>query len=218
MNPIALIIFDCDGVVVDSELIANRIGAELKTELGFPFTTEEHIRKFTGLGASSASVAELRKKLPADYSKTADARRAVAFAAELREIEGISRLLETLTVPYCLASNGDLEKIKVTLGVTRLYDRFAGRIFHSGLVKNLKPAPDLFLLAARTMGVEPKNCLVLEDSVAGVQAALAAGMAVAGFTGGSHVYPELPTLLKEAGAPYVFKTMSEFASFLDRSR
>lgn len=214
MKKIDLIIFDCDGVLVDSEMIANRVSAKLKTEFGFPITTEENIRKFIGLSSKSTEVLEIRNQLPANYPQVLKERRDCAFRAELKEIPGVTELLKTLRTSVCVASSGDLEKIHLTLGITDLYRFFEGKIFSSQMVERGKPFPDLFLLAANKMGVAPENCLVIEDSVPGIRAAVAAGMSVLGFVGGSHIYPELSTNLKAAGAVSIFSEMQNLQDAL----
>jgi HAD superfamily hydrolase (TIGR01509 family) len=211
---VELIIFDCDGVLVDSEWIANRESARLKTELGLPTTTEENIRKFTGLGPRSAEVQEVRRRLPPHYPAMAKERRDRAFRAELKEISGMSKVLGELKIPFCVASSGDLDKIHLTLGLTGLLPLFEDRIFSGQMVEQTKPFPDLFLLAARKMGVAASNCLVIEDSVPGIHAAVAAKMLAVGFLGGSHVYPELGERLMAAGAARVFADMAELPTLI----
>jgi HAD superfamily hydrolase (TIGR01509 family) len=214
MKRIGLIIFDCDGVLVDSEWIANREGAYLKTELGYPISIEEHIQRFIGLSPRSPEMLAVRKLLPANYPQLSKERRDRAFRAELKEIPGASALLRSLTTPVCVASSGDFEKIHLSLGLTNLFPFFEGRIFSGQLVERGKPFPDLFLLAAKEMGIQPEACLVVEDSVPGVKAAVAAGMDVVGFFGGSHVYPELRDHLATAGARTIVSTMAELGQVI----
>lgn len=215
-DEIELIIFDCDGVLVDSELIANREGAKLKSELGYSITTEEHILKFTGFGHKSPEYKEVLARMPANYGEMSKLRRNKAFHAELKAIPGIKELLIKMDIQFCLASGGDLEKIHTTLGITGLTPFFDRKIFSGQMVDHGKPFPDLFLLAAETMKVKPKNCLVIEDSIPGVQAAVAAGMRVVGFLGGSHVYPQLGPALSNAGATALFSDMSDFRKILSQ--
>lgn len=148
--------------------------------------------------------------MPKNYSELSKIRRNQAFQAELKEIPGIQDVLLSLDIPYCLASSGDVEKIHTTLGITGLLHFFEGKIFSSQMVKRGKPFPDLFLLAAEKSNVKPENCLVIEDSVPGVRAGVAAGMRVMGFLGGSHVYPQLGPALAEAGALTLFSEMPKF--------
>lgn len=185
-----LVIFDNDGVLVDSEPISNRILAGYLTELGHPTSYEDSLRDY--MGGAMHRVHELvlersGRELPVDFDDVFHARVFEAFRRELRPVAGISAVLDALDaagVPYCLASSGSHERIRVALRKTGLHERFdAGtRIFSSQDVGRGKPAPDLFLHAAAAMGVAPSRCAVVEDSPLGVRAALAAGMHVYAFT------------------------------------
>ncbi len=191
--PVELVIFDCDGVLVDSEPIAFRLllatlaggGLELPPEeaharfLGKSLaTTREIVARDHGLTVSDAALAEMRRALYA------------AFRAELTAIPGIAETLDALPCAYCVASSSQPERIELSLTVTGLWPRFAGRAFSATMVARGKPAPDLFLFAARSLGYPPARCLVVEDSPAGIEAAQAAGMRVVAFTGGSHATSE----------------------------
>ncbi|KUL44635.1 hydrolase [Streptomyces sp. NRRL F-4489] len=211
-----LIIFDNDGVLVDSEPISNRILAGYLTELGHPTTYEESLRDF--MGGSMQRVRDLvREKsgraLPEDFEDSFHARVFDAFRRLLQPVAGVEAVLEKLaadSVPYCVGSSGSHERIRVALTKTGLYERFgAGRIFSSQDVGRGKPAPDLFLHAAREMGVEPGRCAVVEDSPLGVRAALAAGMDVYGFTAMTPAEK-----LTEAGATVLFDDMAELPELL----
>ncbi|MEU0442373.1 HAD family hydrolase [Streptomyces sp. NPDC006186] len=184
-----LVIFDNDGVLVDSEPISNRHLAAYLTEVGHPTTYEESIRDY--MGSAMHRVHELvwersGRRLPEDFDDVFHARVFAAFERELKPVAGVEDVLAKLTaagVPYCLASSGSHERIRVghrVAGLERWFDD--GRIFSSQDVGRGKPAPDLFLYAAEKMGVAPERCVVVEDSPLGVQAAVAAGMDVLGFT------------------------------------
>ncbi|GHF87387.1 HAD family hydrolase [Streptomyces griseosporeus] len=184
-----LVIFDNDGVLVDSEPISNRHLAAYLTELGHPTTYEESIQDY--MGSAMHRIHELvfertGQRLPEDFDDVFHARVFAAFQRELKPVAGVEDVLEKLTadgVPYCVASSGSHERIRVghrTTGLDRWFDE--GRIFSSQDVGRGKPAPDLFLHAAKEMGVAPERCVVVEDSPLGVQAAVAAGMDVLGFT------------------------------------
>ena len=210
IEQIQLVIFDCDGVLVDSEVLANREAARVKTQLGVPYTTEEHIEKFVGLGRNSQVVAEELKVLPEEYWELMRVARTKAFENELLEMPGIREVLAGIIVPFCMASSGAMEKIETSLRVTGLGKYFPKeRIFNSDMVSRGKPAPDLFLFAAERMAVHPKHCLVIEDSPSGIEGAVAAGMRAFAFTGGSHMLPVLVDRLKQAGAEKVFSHMEE---------
>ncbi|MEU0812248.1 HAD family hydrolase [Streptomyces sp. NPDC005970] len=184
-----LVIFDNDGVLVDSEPISNRLLAAYLTELGHPTTYEDSIRDY--MGSAMHRIHELvlertGRRLPDDFDATFHSRVFEAFRRELEPVTGAADVLEKLRadgVPYCVASSGSHERIRVALRKTGLYGLFGEeRIFSSEDVGRGKPAPDLFLHAARTMGVPPQRCAVVEDSPLGVQAAIAAGMDVYGYT------------------------------------
>jgi HAD superfamily hydrolase (TIGR01509 family) len=181
-----LVIFDCDGVLVDSERLAVQVESRLITELGWELSPEEVLDRFVGrsdahmLGEIEAALGRAVPEWPERYRKALFA----SFEAELAAVPGVADAIDRLTVPTCVASSGTHEKMSLTLGLTGLLDRFEGRIFSTTEVANGKPAPDLFLHAARQMGAEPQGCVVVEDSRSGVEAARAAGMRVLGYAGG----------------------------------
>ncbi|MGK5530379.1 HAD family hydrolase [Streptomyces sp. URMC 129] len=186
-HPIDLVIFDCDGVLVDSERLALRICVELGAELGWPLSEREIVDRFLGRSerAVLAQIAErLGEETAARWGEWYQRRLEAAIDAELTEVDGISEALDAITIPHCIASSGSHAKMRRTLSRTGLYDRFAGRIFSASEVPHGKPAPDLFLHAASRMGVPPARCAVIEDSQYGIQAARAAGMRSFGYTGG----------------------------------
>jgi HAD superfamily hydrolase (TIGR01509 family) len=185
-----LVIFDCDGVLIDTERIAVPIDVAVLTELGWDLTEEEVVERF--LGRSEADCTReieehLGRALPATLSFEINDQYREAFERELAPVEGVLDVLDALDrcgVPTCVASSGTHEKMQFTLGLTGLFDRLDGRIYSVDEVTNGKPAPDLFLHAAAGMGVEPRRCAVVEDSPFGLEAALAAGMAAYAYAGG----------------------------------
>ncbi|WP_405006650.1 HAD family hydrolase [Kitasatospora purpeofusca] len=186
-EPIRLVIFDCDGVLVDSERIAARVQIGLGAELGWPLTEEEVVERFIGRSMASIDeqVAERLGRETADRWWAEFVRRhAEQVDAGLEPVDGLPEALDAITLPTCVASSGSHEKMAHTLGRTGLHHRFAGRIFSATEVARGKPAPDLFLHAARRMGVPPSACAVVEDSAPGVLAARAAGMRAFGYAGG----------------------------------
>lgn len=214
IKPIELVIFDCDGVLVDSERIAARVQVALGAELGWPLTEDAVVDRF--IGRSHAAIreqvaAQLGKDVAATWSYRFEQLHREAVDAELAPVEGLPEALDALTLPTCVASSGTHDKMRHTLGRTGLYERFAGRIFSATEVSHGKPAPDLFLHAARHMGVDPDACVVVEDSQPGVIAARAAGMRSFGYAGGLtpaerlegpnttvfHDMRKLPTLIAE---------------------
>ncbi len=187
-----LVIFDCDGVLVDSEPISVALLVEMITRAGHPFDAGAVYARF--LGRSMASVCALLAEDPGLVVTPADLDRLrldlyARFRRELAAVEGVADVLGRLGRPFCVASSSQPERIRLSLDVTGLRDRFEPNIFSASMVANGKPAPDLFLLAAGRMGVDPARCVVIEDSAAGVEAARRAGMAVFAFTGGSHAVP-----------------------------
>ncbi|MFD7786392.1 HAD family hydrolase [Streptomyces nojiriensis] len=185
-----LVIFDNDGVLVDSEPLANSILAGYLTELGHPTTYEESVRDYMGSAVHRVHdlvVERTGQQLPADFDETLHARTVAAFERDLKPVPGVEEVLGALTaqgIGYCLASSGSHDRIRVGHRVAGLDGWFEEEwIFSAQDVGQGKPAPDLYLHAARQMGVEPARCVVIEDSPLGVQAALAAGMDVYGFTG-----------------------------------
>ncbi len=187
IKPIALVIFDCDGVLVDIERIAARVQVGLGAELGWPLTEDEVVDRF--MGRSPAAIheqiaAQLGPDTAAIWSERFEQLHREAVDAELAPVDGLPEALDALTLPTCVASNGSHDKMRHTLGRTGLYERFAGRIYSATEVSRGKPAPDLFLHAAQQMGVDPEACVVVEDSQPGVHAARAAGMRTFGYAGG----------------------------------
>lgn len=214
IKPIELVIFDCDGVLVDSERIAAQVQVALGAELGWPLTEDEVVARF--IGRSHAAIREqvaerLGQETAAVWAQRFEQLHREAVDAGLVPVEGLLEALDEITLPACVASSGSHEKMRHTLGRTGLYERFAGRIHSSTEVARGKPAPDLFLHAAQRMGVDPAACVVVEDSRPGVQAARAAGMRALGYAGGLtpaehlegadtvvfHDMRKLPALLRE---------------------
>jgi HAD superfamily hydrolase (TIGR01509 family) len=215
-DPLELVVFDCDGVLVDSERIAVRVEAQFLTELGWPLSEAEVVERFMGRTAEfmdDAIEAQLGSRLPDDWKDQFQRRYAEAFAAELGPVDGITEALDQIAVPTCVASSGSHDKLRFTLGHTGLYQRFEGRIFSGYEVANGKPAPDLFLHAAARMGAEPGRCAVVEDSHYGVLAARAAGMRVFGYAGGL-----TPPERLEGQGTTVFHDMRDLPRLLADSR
>jgi HAD superfamily hydrolase (TIGR01509 family) len=186
-RPIELVIFDCDGVLIDSERLAIKLDVLALRELGWPLTEAEVIERFVGRSdrdTREAIEAHLGRPLPAEWNQRYKSLYREAFRAELAPVDGVLDALDRITVPTCVASSGTHEYLRYTLGLTGLYDRFAGRIFSAEDVAHGKPAPDLFLHAAQRMGASPADCVVIEDSRVGVEAARAAGMRALAFAGG----------------------------------
>jgi HAD superfamily hydrolase (TIGR01509 family) len=182
-----LVIFDCDGVLVDSEPISIRIDVEMFAELGMTVSEQEVIERFVGRSPEELARAveeQLGHPPPDRWEQRGERRLRRALEAELQPVPGIREALERISLPVCVASSSPPDRLRFKLELTGLYERFAGRIFSATEVANGKPAPDLFLHAAHEMGADPAKCVVVEDSRYGVQAARAAGMDVLGYAGG----------------------------------
>ena len=210
-----LVIFDCDGVLVDTERLTIVVEARVLSELGWPITEAEVVERCMGK-SSATQLADLEARLGAEGARLFDERTTAqlheTFDRELTAVDGVAVLLDRLEaagLTTCVASSGTHERMRRTLGLTGLHDRFDGRIFSATEVVHGKPAPDLFQHAAARMGVAPSRCVVVEDSLYGVQAGVAAGMTVYGFAGGLTAR----AALADAGA-VVFERMVDLADVL----
>jgi HAD superfamily hydrolase (TIGR01509 family) len=220
MKDIELIIFDCDGVLIDSEGIVCRIAAEELTRLGYGISTEDVMRRFAGRpdGEMRAEIeAEWGQPVPGEYAQRVNARTEEAYSRELKAVAGVCDALDGLTLPVCVASSSFPEKLRLGLEITGLYDRFGPNVISAKTVAHGKPEGDVFIFAAGWMHVSPLKCLVIEDSVAGVRAARKAGMEVFGFDGAAHGIEGHRARLVEAGAALVFADMRELPALV-RSR
>jgi len=221
VHPQPLLIFDCDGVLIDSELLACQAEAACLAAFGIAMTAEEIIDRYLGISLPAMLTdleARLGRTLPAGLADrlrpALAAAVAAAFETELRPIPGIEAALQTLPHPRCVASGSAPERLRQSLRLTGLLSHFDPHIFSATQVARGKPAPDLFLFAAQRMQVPPAACVVIEDSVPGVQAAAAAGMRVIGFTGGSHCPPGHGERLRAAGASALCGDMRGLANLL----
>lgn len=207
----SLIIFDCDGVLVDSEPITNRIFCRMLNEIGLEISFDETMSTFMGRtmnGCVEIIEKRLGRPVPNDFIEEYHRRIIPAFEGELKAVRGVQAALDAISRPTCVASSGSQKKMRATLGITGLLPRFEGRLFSGTEVPRGKPFPDLFLHAAERMGAKPLECAVIEDSVPGVQAGVAAGMTVFGYAG----FTPFERLL-DAGA-VVFDNMSELPRLL----
>jgi len=214
---IDLVIFDCDGVLVDSEVISCRAHAETLTRHGYPITAEQVLQRFLGVSDREARLiveTEMRRALPDDFEIEMKQAALQLYADHLHLIPHVAETVAAIGLPKCVASSGTPEKIRHGLTRAGLYDRLAPNIFSAVQVKRGKPAPDLFLFAAEQMGAAPARCMVIEDSVAGVTAARAAGMTVLGFCGGSHCRDGHAATLRAAGAHGTFDDMRQLPALI----
>jgi HAD superfamily hydrolase (TIGR01509 family) len=209
------VIFDCDGVLVDSERLMNREFSAMLNGIGLPYTPEETTRTFMGRSMQSCAQiveAQLGKPVPDNFFAELDQRAYAVFARDLEPVRGVAELLNALdraAIPYAVASSGSHEKMRTTLGITGLYPRLDGRITSATEVAHGKPAPDVFLLAAERLHIAPMDCVVIEDSLLGIAAALAANMRVVGYA--AMVSRDD---MQRAGATYVAQTMDEIVTLL----
>jgi HAD superfamily hydrolase (TIGR01509 family) len=209
---IPTLIFDCDGVLIDSEILVCRLVSEELTALGLQLLVKDVIARFAGR-PEREMMAELERDyggpIPDSFLARTRARTVQSYVTELKAVVGVAEVLARLRVPVCVASSAAPGKLRQGLEVTGLIDRFDGNVVSAAAVARGKPAPDVFLYAAGWMRAQITDCLVIEDSVAGVTAARAAGIRTFGFTGGSHCPPDLAARLTAAGAETVMTDMRE---------
>lgn len=210
------VLFDCDGVLVDSESIANRVWTAILAEHGLTLDAHDFLRRSVGttLTALYEGLAlDYRWTRPPTFDADLDARLAAAFEG-VPPVPGAAELLAALPIPFCVASNSREDRLHLKLGAAGLAPLLGDRVFHPGLVARGKPAPDLFLHAAAALGAAPARCLVVEDSVLGTRAGVAAGMTVWGFVGASHALPGLAGELRDEGAERVLASLAEVGAAL----
>ena len=212
-----LIIFDCDGVLVDSEIIKCRVDARELGKLGFRLTVEEVAVRFVGRRTQDmldTLAAEQGISPPPGFRDHLLAAVLDSFERELKPVANIGRALDEIRTPVCVASSSDVDRIARSLDVTGLRRYFGERIFSAQMVEHGKPAPDLYLHAAHALGVAPAACIVIEDAVTGVQAGVAAGMRVFGYYGASHCVPGHDRRLRAAGAVAAFDDMAALPALI----
>jgi HAD superfamily hydrolase (TIGR01509 family) len=211
-----LVIFDCDGVLVDSEIITNRVFAQMLGEIGLSMTQDEVFERFMGRSMPycwEVLAGLLGHELPQKFIDDYQWRSAAALQDQLQMVPGVDAVIAGLGRPYCVASSGTHAKMQLTLGLTGLLQSFAGKIYSVTDVARSKPFPDVYLHAAKQMGFAPSVCAVIEDSPTGVRAGVAAGMTVFGYCA---LTPE--QLLREAGAHRTFEHMRDLPALLDAGR
>jgi HAD superfamily hydrolase (TIGR01509 family) len=217
IRPVGLVIFDCDGVLVDSEPISFACLQRAWARIGATVAMPDLRRRF--LGISAARMVEIGTRdfgvaPPATFLDELRADILTAYEERLEPIPGVADVVRTLSVPCCVASSSDSIRLRRTLEIAGLAPLFGARVFSADQVARGKPFPDLPLFAAEQCGVPPENCLVVEDSTAGIEAALAAGMRAVGFVGGGHLDDGSAAALLAAGASLAFAAFSEFTAIL----
>ena len=214
-----LLIFDCDGVVIDSMLLHTEVESEAYQNIGIKISSQDLVRRFSGISQSEVDLIlgkETGVSIPPDFAKSLEAQKKRVFAERLQPMMHLREILEDdlWDIPRCIASGRDLDGLKHDLTIVNLYDLFAPHLFSSEMVARGKPYPDLFFHAANQMKTQCNNCFVIEDGVSGVKAGVAAGMTVFGFTGGSHCDEEHAGQLKAAGASRIFSNMSDLPKLI----
>jgi HAD superfamily hydrolase (TIGR01509 family) len=207
-----LVIFDCDGVLVDSELITNRIFAEMLGELGIALSLDDIYERFVGRSTPyclQVVASLLGRPIPDGFFSEYQARSAAALKSELKAVPGIEAVLAAVATPYCVASSGTHAKMQITLGTTGLLPKFEGRMFSVTEVSRSKPFPDVFLHAANQSGVAASDCAVIEDTPTGVRAGVAAGMTVFGYCALTPRHR-----LIDAGAHHTFDRMGDLLGLM----
>ena len=209
-----LLVFDCDGVLVDSEIIAAAVDAEYLGEAGYEITPAEVNRRFAGMTSREIAAIveeEMGRPLPDKFFKEVRAETDIRLAAEVKPIPGVHEMLDRLDGPRCLCSNSGSARILISLKKTLLYDRFTPYIFSALEVGTFepKPSPNVYLYALAQFRTAPRDAIVIEDSIPGVMAARAAGTRVIGFTGGSHTFSGHADLLTDAGAETVIRRLAD---------
>jgi HAD superfamily hydrolase (TIGR01509 family) len=204
------LIYDCDGVLVDSEVLAGAALAELMTNLGHPMTGAECTRIFGGLnvaGVLAKAAQILGRPVPPDHGEEAGQRLLARFRQELQPVNGVAATIASLPYRRCVCSSSAPERLRLSLDVTGLAPLFGEHVFSAAQVQHGKPAPDLFLFAARSLGEAPSDAIVIEDAPLGIAAARAAGMRSIGFVGASHASRDLQERLTAAGADVIIDAM-----------
>ncbi|MDD3370509.1 MAG: HAD-IA family hydrolase [Alphaproteobacteria bacterium] len=210
-----LVIFDCDGVLIDSELLSHEVFAEELGKIGLAVSMDEVLKKFVGRSRITATVeieSEYGVRLPPGFWDTVRASVFKRYETNLKAIPGVKDLVVSLSAKKCVASGSGPQTLRRTLGLVGLWEAFAPNVFSSHEVERGKPAPDLFLYASERMRTPPSACLVIEDSVAGVRAARAADMRVLGFAGASHCGPGHTEILRKEGAENAYENMADLAA------
>jgi HAD superfamily hydrolase (TIGR01509 family) len=215
-----LFAFDCDGVLVDSEIIAAEVDSKLLSEAGFTITAAEVTQRFAGL--TSGAIHDIVEKeighsLPPDFMQRQKETLDTRLARDLKAVPGVEAMLDKIDGPRCICSNSSTERLTLELKKVELIDRFRPYIFSAVEVgdKQPKPAPNVYAHAAREFGVDPREMVVLEDSIFGVMAAKAAGARVIGFTGGRHTWAGHADLLIEAGAETAIHRFDDFPAIAE---
>jgi beta-phosphoglucomutase-like phosphatase (HAD superfamily) len=207
------LIFDFDGVIADSEAIANTVLAEIVTALGHSTTLDQALARYSGRrwdDVMAAIEANVGKPLPAEFSDDLKSATLERFRTDLKEVSGAGEFIRRFShLPRCIASSSSIDRLKLCLSVLELEAEFGGNVFSADMVARGKPHPDIFLFAAKKLGVNPDSCLVIEDSAGGIRAAVAAGMTAVGLCAASHIREGHDVRLRDAGAVHLAHSWPE---------
>jgi HAD superfamily hydrolase (TIGR01549 family) len=207
------LIFDFDGVIVDSEAIANTVLAEIVTDLGHATTLDQSLARYAGRRWDECIAqieANIGKPLPSDFSGELKRATLDRFRTDLKEVSGAADFIKRFAhIPRCIASSSSIDRLKLCLSVLGMEAEFGGHVFSADMVARGKPHPDIFLFAAAKLGVSPERCLVIEDSTGGIKAAVAAGMTAVGFCAASHIREGHDVKLRDAGAVHLAGSWKE---------
>jgi HAD superfamily hydrolase (TIGR01549 family) len=210
---VSAIIFDFDGVIADSEAIANTVLAEIVTGLGHPTTLDQSLARYSGSRWADV-IAEIEaaigKPLPSDFSGQLKLATLDRFRTDLKEVSGATNFIRRFShIPRCIASSSSIDRLQLCLSVLELEAEFGNHVFSADMVARGKPHPDIFLFAAGKLGVSPNECLVIEDSAGGIRAAVAAGMTAIGLCAASHIRDGHDLKLRDAGAVHLAHSWSD---------
>src|SRR2546427_1153365 len=214
---VGALIFDFDGVIADSEAIANTVLAETVTELGHPTTLDQSLTRYLGRrwGEVVAEIeAAIGRKLPGDFSDQLKLATLERFRTDLKEVSGATDFIRRFAhIPRCIASSSSIDRLQLCLSVLELEAEFGNHVYSADMVPRGKPHPDIFLYAASRLGVRPDQCLVIEDSAGGIRAAVAAGMTAVGLCAASHIREGHDLRLRDAGAVHLAHSWLEVERF-----
>ncbi|QPF87668.1 HAD family phosphatase [Bradyrhizobium genosp. L] len=214
------LIFDFDGVIADSEAIANTVLSETVSDLGHPTTLDQALSRYSGKRWTDVMAeieAAIRKPLPADFSDELKRATLERFRTDLKEVSGATAFIRKFAhIQRCIASSSAIERLELCLSVLGLEAEFADRVFSADMVARGKPHPDIFLLAAERLGARPAECLVIEDSAGGIRGAVAAGMTAIGLCAASHIRDGHDLKLRDAGAVHLARSWREVERFAEQ--
>jgi HAD superfamily hydrolase (TIGR01549 family) len=214
---VGALIFDFDGVIADSEAIANTVLAEIVTGLGHPTTLDQSLTRYSGQRWDEVIAgieAAIGKPLPSDFSGQLKLATLERFRTDLKEVSGATNFIRRFShIPRCIASSSSIDRLQLCLSVLKLEAEFGNHVFSADMVARGKPHPDIFLFAAGKLGVSPGECLVIEDSAGGIRAAVAAGMTAIGLCAASHIREGHDAKLRDAGAVHLAQSWSDVERF-----